>query len=260
MSVIKGLEWTFDTQAKLYSKMRPGYVDELYKDIFSYIPIDSNSNVLEIGIGAGQATLPILQTGCTLTAVEKGSNFAKMCVEKFREYSNFSVENIDFENFKYKNNTFDLIYSASAFHWIPEEIGYRKVFDMLKTSGVFARFANHPYVENGTGRLYDEIQKLYDKYMPGNEKPVAYTEDDAKKRAEIALKYGFRDIFYKLYHRKRILNAKEYTMLLGTYSDHIALDENIRKSFFSEMESVIDSFGGEVTVYDTIDLEIAVKP
>ncbi len=103
---------------------------------------------------------------------------------------------------------------------------------MLKTSGVFDRFANHPYVENGTGRLYDEIQRLYDKYMHGNDKPVAYTEQDAKKRAEIALKYGFRDIFYKLYYRKRIFSSKEYTMLLGTYSDHIMLDENIRKSFF----------------------------
>lgn len=49
-------------------------------------------------------------------------------------------------------------------------------------------------------------------------------------------------------------------MLLGTYSDHIALEENTRKNFFSEMESVIDDFGGKVTVYDTIDLELARKP
>ncbi len=260
MPVINSLEWTFDTQAELYSKMRPGYVDALYRDIFSYIDISNSSNVLEIGIGAGQATLPILQTGCKLTAVERGMNFAQMCTEKFKEYPNFSLENTYFENFKYKSGSYDLIYSASAFHWIPEEIGYSKVFDMLKTSGAFARFANHPYVENGTGRLYDEIQKLYDKYMPGNVKPVAYTEQDAKKRAEIALKYGFKDIFYKLYHRKRIFSAKEYTMLLGTYSDHIALEENTKKNFFSEMESVIDHFGGKVTVYDTIDLELMRKP
>ena len=30
MPVIKGLEWTFDTKAELYEKMRPGYSDKLY--------------------------------------------------------------------------------------------------------------------------------------------------------------------------------------------------------------------------------------
>ena len=37
MATIKGLEWTFDTTASLYEKMRPGYVDELYKVLFDYI-------------------------------------------------------------------------------------------------------------------------------------------------------------------------------------------------------------------------------
>lgn len=188
MPVINSLEWTFDTQAELYSKMRPGYVDELYKDIFSYIDISNSSNVLEIGIGSGQATLPILQTGCNLTAVERGTNFAQMCTEEFKEYPNFLIENTYFENFKYKSGSYDLIYSASAFHWVPEEIGYSKVFDMLRTSGAFARFANHPYVENGTGRLYDEIQKLYDKYMPGNVKPVALYRARRKKTRRNSLK------------------------------------------------------------------------
>lgn len=34
------------------------------------------------------------------------------------------------------SNAYDLIYSASAFHWIPEEIGYTKVYKALKPGGV----------------------------------------------------------------------------------------------------------------------------
>ncbi|GLB31722.1 hypothetical protein LAD12857_36450 [Lacrimispora amygdalina] len=79
MSVIHGLEWTFNTEAEKYEKMRPGYVPELYEDIFNYIPINKTSNVVEVGIGGGQATLPILKTGCYLTAVEYGSNLAELC-------------------------------------------------------------------------------------------------------------------------------------------------------------------------------------
>lgn len=86
MAIIKGLEWTFDTVAGKYEKLRPGYTDELYKMIFDYITIDGLSKVVEVGIGGGQATLPILKTGCTLTAIECGENFSKLCKEKFRKF------------------------------------------------------------------------------------------------------------------------------------------------------------------------------
>ena len=67
MPVIKGLEWTFDTVASTYEKLRPGYVEELYGAIFDYIPVGENSNVVEVGSGGGQATAPMLKTGCRLT-------------------------------------------------------------------------------------------------------------------------------------------------------------------------------------------------
>lgn len=63
MPFTNGLEWTFNTQAERYEKMRPGYVPALYDDIFQLAAIDEASNVMEIGIGGGQATLPFLKTG-----------------------------------------------------------------------------------------------------------------------------------------------------------------------------------------------------
>lgn len=68
MPGMKGLEWTFDTVASTYEKYRPGYVEALYQTLYTYIPITKSSRVIEVGIGGGQATLPILQTGCELTA------------------------------------------------------------------------------------------------------------------------------------------------------------------------------------------------
>lgn len=260
MAVIKGLEWTFNTEAEKYEKMRPGYVSELYKDIFKYVPIDKSSNVVEIGIGGGQATLPILKTGCKLTAVEYGGNLAELCRQKFKAYPSFSAITTKFEDFVCDNNLFDLIYSASAFHWIPEEIGYTKVFEMLKSGGVFARFANHPYKDKGREEIHEALQKIYSVYLPGSLCSSEYSEDDAKRRADIAQNYGFIDISYKLYHRTRSFSAKEYISLLATYSDHIAIEENTRKKFFSEIEKAINNLGGQITIYDTIDLQLARKP
>ena len=264
MPVIKDLEWTFDTVATKYEKLRPGYTDDLYDTLFHYITIDSSSNVVEVGIGGGQATLPILKKGCTLTAVEYGENFSKLCEKKFAEYKNFSVITEKFENASFPDSQYDCVYSASAFHWVPESIGYSKVYAMLKSGGAFARFANHPYRDKGNPVLSAEIDKLYSayycQYYGKDIKSEEYTEEQAVQRAQIAEKYGFVDIRHAMFYRTRTFSAEEYVELLGTYSDHIAMEEKIRKEFFSKIEEAINQHGGSFTIYDTIDLQLARKP
>lgn len=265
MPVIKGLEWTFDTVSDKYEKFRPGYPRELYKAVFDYIPIGPASNAVEIGIGAGQATPPVLEMGCALTAVEYGENFSSLCREKFASFKGFSVINDRFENVTFPDNKYDLVYSASAFHWIPEDIGYAKVYDMLKSGGAFARFANHPFRDKGNPELAEAVDRLYAKYyypFYGKEpqKLTEYTEEQAEERANIALKYGFTDIKHALFYRTRAFSAEEYVELLGTYSDHISIEEKVRTEFFAAIAEAINAHGGVLTLYDTIDLELARKP
>jgi len=138
--VINGLGWTFDTVASTYEKMRPGYSDELYDAIFDYIPIGEDSHALEVGIGGGQATLPVLKKGCRLTAVDPGEKFSALCRDKFRAFSKFSVITGKFEEVSLEENACDLVFSASAFHWVPEEEGYQKVFHVLKIHKAVERY------------------------------------------------------------------------------------------------------------------------
>jgi len=264
MAIIEGLEYTFDTVAKTYEKMRPGYVTELYEMLFQYLPLGSGSNVLEIGIGGGQATLPVLETGCSLTAVEYGTHFSQLCREKFADYPQFSVITGKFEETDMETDSFDLIFSASAFHWVTEEVGYQKVYSLLKNGGAFARFANHPHPDKGRPIMTDEIEDLYAEYYcrfhnRPREKHEDYSEVQAKDRAMIAAKYGFTDIRYALFERTRTFTASEYRTLLGTYSDHIAIEETIRNVFFSKVEEAINDHGGFITIYDIIDLQLARK-
>ena len=264
MPIIQGLEWTFDTVASTYEKFRPGYPDELYRMIFDYSALNESSCAVEVGIGGGQATLPILKTGCNVTAVEYGEKFSKLCREKFKEYCNFSVITDKFENIDFSDDTYDLVYSASAFHWIPEDIGYTKVFAMLKSGGVFVRFANHPYRDKGNLPLSEEMDRIYAEYYykfynKKQEVSAVYSEEQALQRARIAEKYGFVDIKYALFHRTRTFSADEYSTLLGTYSDHIAIEESIREELFAKIENAINNHGGSITVYDTIDLQLARK-
>lgn len=148
---------------------------------------------------------------------------------------------------------------------MPEEIGYPKVFRILKSGGVFARFAIHPYQAKDNPVLFEEIQNAYAKYyypyykkQPG--KLSEYTEEQAAARAAIADKYGFTDTRYVLFHRIRTLSAAEYRMLIGTYSDHITIEESIRERFFDAIKDAINRHGGSISIFDTIDLQMARKP
>lgn len=260
MARTQGLETTFNTVCAEYDRWRPGYVRELYDDIFAAKEINRSSHVLEIGIGTGQATLPILEKGCALTAVELGGSLAEYARRKFRDYETLKVINTAFQDYECPAGSFDLIYSASAFHWIPEGIGYTKVLNLLKSGGVFARFANHPYRDKEREDLHIAMEEIYAEYMPGSSKVGEYGEADAEKLADISRKYGFADVRYTLYHRTRTFTAVEYTALLGTYSDHIALAEQKRAALFDEIQGVIREYGDQITVCDTVDLQLARKP
>ena len=245
----------FNRVTALYDKMRPTYPQALYDHIFAYKEITATSTALEIGIGTGQATRPILDTGCALTAVELGDSLSAFAAEKFRSYPNFSVITAAFPDVSLPDNSFDLIYSATAFHWIPEEAGYTKVFSLLKSGGIFALFSNHPIPDKDNEHLHAALQKIYseDKTMTPHSPNSA---NPPEVIAQIPLKYDFTDTKLHLYHRTRSFTSAEYIDLLMTYSDH-----NSRPpEFHARIAAAIDANGGKINVFDTIDLQLARKP
>lgn len=103
-----------------------------------------DKSLLEVGCGTGQATEPFLKTKCKVTAVELGENLASYTREKFKIYKNFNVIRSAFEDYDCDDNQFDMLYSATAFHWIPDEIGYKKAYRIIRSGGTLALFWNRP--------------------------------------------------------------------------------------------------------------------
>lgn len=262
------LRLTFNEDAQGYDRLRPTYTSELYEDVIHYSGLNSSKYAIEIGIGTGQATLPFLKTGCKITAIELGDKLAQFTREKFASFDNLEVINQDFESVELNDNSYDLIYSASAFHWIPKEIGLPKVYRLLKSGGVFAWFSIQPGPSKEHIHIHDEIQKVYskhkeffgDKPVPDPEKIQQIVENKRLDRISTLKEYGFVDIFSKLYYGKRTFNAKDYVSLISTYSDHRAMPEDIRIPFLNEIAEAIERSGGEFTLSDTIILGMGRKP
>ena len=90
------LRFMFDEDVVNYDEMRPTYTKELFDDVIKYSKVNDSKAALEIGIGTGQATMPFLQTGCTIEAIEIGNNMAEFVKHKYAKYKNFHVTNVDF--------------------------------------------------------------------------------------------------------------------------------------------------------------------
>ncbi|PJY99740.1 MULTISPECIES: class I SAM-dependent methyltransferase [Bacillus] len=250
---------TFNEDVENYDKWRPTYCDKLFKDILEYSRVGNGKKVIEIGIGTGQATKPFLEKDCELTAVEFGKDLAEYTKSKFREYKNLTVHHSTFEDYNCQEESIDLIYSATAFHWIPEEKGYPKVSKFLKPNGTLALFWNRPFVSRDNDELHQKIQSIYQKYRPSNTKIIENDTDRYNNRLNTIQSYGFKDIVFKLYHLTRVFSSNDYISLLNTYSDHRSMPYEIKKMFEYEIrEAIIDS-GDKLNVFDTIDLYLARK-
>jgi len=253
-------ERTFDNSAEGYDRIRPDYPQELYRDIFSRKQITAESDVLEIGLGTGKASQPFLETHCRFTGIEPGENLAALANMKYKNYSRFSLRTQTLQEFECPAESFDLIYAATAFHWIEEEYGYRRVFDLLKKGGIFARFAYHASPDRKRVALTDEIGELYGKFFSAPRKAKEFGDAEAKTLADIALKYGFASTEHKLYRMKKDFTADEYMTLLCTYPDHMALERDRRELLFGGIHCAINRHGGIITVNYIYDLELAAKP
>ena len=236
------------------------YPAQLYEDILSCVHLDHTKKALEIGIGMGQATRPILKTGCLLTAVEQDEKMASICADTFADAPAFSVVTSKFEDFEGEAESFDLVYSASAFHEVDQAAGYTKAFALLKSGGTFIRFSNHAMRDVARPNLSAALQKLYAIYLPRTGTPKPFKEAQAQKRAELALKYGFTDVSSKRYYQTRTYTADEFLAYIATDADHLTLSETKREAFFNEIRKLIVRYGDKITIYDTVDFQIAKKP
>ena len=253
------LRLKFNEDAANYDKARPSYPAELFRDIIDYSGIGKSSNILEIGIGTGQATLSFLELGCSITAVELGSDLAEYSKAKFAGYDNLNIINADFIEADLKSDCYDLIYCATAFHWLPQEKAYNKIKKLLRPGATLALFWNHPFPNRADDAVNMASRRVYEKYRPTDKPLIEFSEKDLEKRKTELQQNGFENVEAKLYKRTRTLTSQEYIALINTYSDHRALPDNIKQNFEKEMLTAVNTLGGKINIYDTIDLYLAKK-
>ncbi|MCR4647872.1 MAG: methyltransferase domain-containing protein [Lachnospiraceae bacterium] len=245
----------FDTIPDQFDKYRPRYSKALFDALIFYTKTGPGKKVLEIGPGTGQASEPIIKSGCDYNAIELGEHLYAKMIEKFGSYENFHIVNDDFITHDFKDEKYDLIYSAATIQWIPEEIAFSKTFELLKPGGTLAMLMTIGDYEKPNKELYDDIQKVYDEYF----KPtIPYTHGDFKY--ENAVNYGFVDFERQIYFGQREMNADEFVKFSGTHCDHMVIPEPYKTKFFDGLRNAVLAHGDKVVFEDIYVMFLTKKP
>jgi SAM-dependent methyltransferase len=156
---------TFDEAAELYDRARPGYPAALFDDLVELAGIGPGSRVLEIGPGTGQATVPLAERGCRIVAVELGPQLAAVARRNLARFPVVEVVTAAFEDWPLPPEPFDLVLSATAFHWIDPAVRVRKAADALRPGGSLATIATH-HVAGGDEQFFVQAQACYERWDP----------------------------------------------------------------------------------------------
>ena len=255
------LKNTFVNVIADYEAARPGYPMELKEQIELFSEIHPGAQLLEVGAGTGQATGLFLGGGYSLDLLEVSGEQTRFLKEKYRTHPEVAVKQGYFEEYE-ADKKYDLIYSATAFHWVNSEIGYPKAWKMLKEGGTLAVFWHMSSVMKHGGGVFDGLNALRRKYLPdaGDGFDEEGVEQVRRKRIHQIQSGGcFGSPEMHEFAWTDEYDADRYAALINTYSDTQLLDEAARRAYLAEIRAHILKSGGRVKMPQRVMLYLVRK-
>jgi SAM-dependent methyltransferase len=231
------LRQTFDFVADTYADARPTYPDELFETLVATTGIGPGSRLLEVGCGPGTATLPLARLGCRITAVELGDALAHEARRRLAAYPDVQVATGSFETWPPGDRSYDLVYAATAWHWVDPDVRYRRAHEVLRPGGHLAFWrADHVFPPGGDS-FFAEIQDVYDEIGEGvPDDHVFFAPGELPdQRAEVEASGLFAVTDVRHVDWETTYDADGYLALLDTFSGHIAMEAAARDHLYAEI-------------------------
>lgn len=245
-----------------YEIGRPGYPTELFRNIVEYSMIKNDANILEIGSGPGQATEYFVKNGYPITGLEIGEKQVGYLLEKYSQYQNFNACCTSFEDFNEEQETYDLIFSATAFHWIKAEVGYPKAYNLLKKNGVMAVFWHLSSIVEPKTEMLNQIRNIFRRYEPELDSYITTEEAEDLHNlriSEMGTNHLFDKPITKIYRWNDEYTTQRYLKLINSFSAFHAVSDQKRQAILNDTAEYIDSNEGKIVVPQEVRLYMAKK-
>lgn len=239
----------YDSIAEEYEKLRPEYPRDMIESLIMHTGIDQTSHLLEVGAGTGKATMILAEKGFKIDCIEIEPQMADILIRKTQPYPNISVTIDNFETWeKAEQRKYDLIYSAQAFHWIDENVRYKKSHELLKKNGQLALLWYISVVEST--EMYQKLNMIFNQYKTGfscsgKDNFAAFYD---RERQHLEKTPYFHQIKAFTFTSEPIGQSGElFVERFQTTSAYASLDQQTKTSVSNELLSAIDTLGGNVT-------------
>jgi SAM-dependent methyltransferase len=221
------LRTTFDGIAGTYHQARPDYPEELFDALTRAARLGPESRLLEIGCGTGKATLPLARRGFRITCVELGPHLAAAARRNLADHDRVQVIEEPLENWRPGSDAerFDLIYAATAWHWVDPDRRCALAWRWLKPGGHLAIWAAEHVLPADGDQFFPEIQDVYDEIGEGLPAGWVFLRPGelADSTAELEASGLFAVTLSRQFDWEISYTAAEYIQLLDTFSSHIAM-------------------------------------
>ena len=233
----EALRARFDEDALLYDTARPTYPAALFAAIDERLPehVPVAPQVLEIGCGTGQATLPLARRGYDIVAVDLGADMARVARRKLQNFHNVEVVNADIEQWDPPAERFDLVVCATAFHWLDPATRYNRVARFLRPGGLLALIQTI-HIAGPSDSFFHGAQRCYEHWDPATppgQRLRKLTDLPATSDYGIEQADDFEDVRIQRFTANHRYTAEQYLDLLNTFSNHRALPPPNRKGLFA---------------------------
>jgi SAM-dependent methyltransferase len=250
---------TFDTVAKTYHAVRPHYPQALYDDLLAVARPRPNGRILEVGAGSGIATAALASRGYEVVALEPGASLAALARRNLALYPNAVVHRVSFEKARLGTGSFNLIVSATAWHWVDPLQGPSIAARVLPPGGCLALWwIGFSTLADPFALRSREIIRAWVSSPAAAAGGSQWTSTGAPRgpgrslssvlAGDVAAHPAFHKIDQRRYVTTESYDAETYIRLLGTYADFVLLPEPIRSGLYNDLRNLINgSFGGFVT-------------
>jgi ubiquinone/menaquinone biosynthesis C-methylase UbiE len=225
----------FDGVAQLYDDSRLGYPRDIVDFVTATAGARAGSDVLEVGCGTGQLTESLTGYGFRLTAIDIGASMVGVARRRLPG-SAVSFQVAAFEDFAATDASFDLIISATAFHWVDPELRFAKPARLLRPGGWLALLV--------TGERYDDPlgAALLGMWSARSDDGTAWVRRPHLSATEIVAGNGFFETPIYQTHTQRIARPAEAIVAVeNTRATSLSWPDEMRREFTAELRQQIGS-------------------